>query len=361
MTEPTPTENPAASFRRGRLARAVRIVSLADLVLVISAVAVLWFVSERTWWGTLFTFLPRHAFLVAPTLLFLLSLWTARRMIAVNLACLGLAAGPLMGGRIPWPLVAGVTESQTGIRIVSCNVQCFEPDFESVLQEVTSLSPDIIAFQEAIGETALLSRYFPGWHILREDQYLIGSRYPLRRVGLCDTGVFPHRPSAFSVRVDAPQGPFVLHDLHLMTPRYGFTKLTLHSVLNGSGPRSVESYTERRLTEALRARDYVEETNPKDDRGQALPALIAGDFNTPTVSRLYRTVWPRFTNAFDAAGLGFGYTAPCTNHRHWFDDVPWVRIDHILADEHWTVSACGVGRSKGSDHRLIWALLSPRK
>jgi endonuclease/exonuclease/phosphatase (EEP) superfamily protein YafD len=361
VIEPTPDETPAVRPRGRRLVKTVRILSLLDFVIVTLAIAVLWIVSERTWWGTLLTFLPRHAFLVAPILLLLVSLFADRRMIAVNLASLVLAAGPLMGGRIPWSNVAGNETSEQNLRIVSCNVQCFEPDFESVLREITSLSPDVVAFQEAIGETTLLPRYFPGWQVLREDQYLIGSRYPLHRVGLCDTGVFPHHPSALSVRIDAPQGPFVLHDLHLSTPRYGFLKLTLHSVLDGSGPRSLERYTERRLTEALRARDYVAQTDPKDDKGRALPTLVAGDFNTPTVSNLYREAWPGFTNAFDAVGLGFGYTAPCTNHRHWFDDVPWVRIDHILADDHWSVSACGVGHSKGSDHRLIWAILSLRK
>ncbi len=188
----------------------------------------------------------------------------------------------------------------------------------------------------------------------------IGSRYPLHRVDLCNAEVF-RRPTALSVRIDAPEGPFVLHDVHLSTPRYGFLKLTWRSFLDGSGPRSIESYTERRLAEALRVRAYVDKIDAKSEGGPVFPAVVAGDFNTPCVSRLYRAAWPGFTNAFNDAGLGFGYTAPCTNHRHWFDDVPWVRIDHILADDRWSVSACDVGRSKGSDHRLIWAVLSLRK
>jgi endonuclease/exonuclease/phosphatase (EEP) superfamily protein YafD len=108
-------------------------------------------------------------------------------------------------------------------------------------------------------------------------------------------------------------------------------------------------------------RAYVDRIDAIGVDRPALPATIAGDFNTPSVSELYRAAWPGFTNAFNETGFGFGYTAPCTNHRHWFDDVPWVRIDHILADDHWSVSACGVGRSKGSDHRLIWTILSLRK
>ncbi len=132
MIEPTPDETPAVRPRGRRLVKTVRILSLLDLVIVTLAVGVLWIVSERTWWGTLLTFLPRHAFLVAPILLLLVSLFADRRMIVVNLASLVLAAGPLMGGRIPLSIVAGNETPEQNLRIVSCNVQCFEPDFESV-------------------------------------------------------------------------------------------------------------------------------------------------------------------------------------------------------------------------------------
>jgi endonuclease/exonuclease/phosphatase (EEP) superfamily protein YafD len=355
-----PAPAPATRVPIGRVARAVRILSLADFVVVALATAILWIVSEHTWWGTLFLFLPRHVFLAVPTLLLLCSLFTDRRSILINLAGMALAAGPLMGGRVPLSFFVGRNTPKSRIRIVSCNVQVYGPDFDSVVREIKAHSPDVVVLQEAVGESPLLPRYFPGWHILNEDQYLIGSRYPLRRIDLCNTGDFPNA-TALTVRIDAPGRPFLLHDLHLTTPRFGFLKLTWRSVLDGSGPRYVERYTERRLAEALRVRAYVDRIDAKSENEPPLPVVIAGDFNTPSVSHLYRTAWHGFTNAFDHAGLGFGYTAPCTNHRHWFDDVPWVRIDHILADDHWSISACGVGRSKGSDHRLIWAILSLRK
>ncbi len=351
---------PAAPARIGRLAKTVRFLSLADFGIVALATGTLWIVSERTWWGTLFTFLPRHALLAAPALLLVCSLYAHRRSIIVNAAAMILAAGPLMGGRIPLVGFGEPSAPNATIRIVSCNVQCFEPDFELVLSEIKEIAPDVVTFQEAIGDSDSLPRAFPGWHVLREDQYWVGSRYPLHRLDVCAAGVFP-RPTALTVRIDAPQGPFVLHDVHLTTPRYGFEKLNLNSVLDGSGPRGVEGYTERRLAEASQVRAYVDKIDGTKSDGRLLPVVIAGDFNTPSVSNLYQAAWTGFTNAFDKVGLGFGYTAPCTNHRHWFNDVPWVRIDHILADDHWSVAACKIGHSKGSDHRLIWAALSLRK
>jgi endonuclease/exonuclease/phosphatase (EEP) superfamily protein YafD len=261
-----------------------------------------------------------------------------------------------MGGRVSLSAFSTPGTLQTGISVVSCNVNHFGPDFESVLREITSFSPDVVALQETTGDAHLLPQYFPGWHVIAEDQYWIGSRYPLRRLGLCDSKIFRHA-TALSVRVDAPQGPFILNDVHQTTPRFGFLKVSWDSVRDGTGPQAVESDTKRRLAEALQLRAYVE-NNSLADNGQPLPVVVVGDFNTPSVSHLYRAAWGDFTNAFGAAGLGFGYTALCGRHEFRFVDIPWVRIDHILTDDRWTVTACEVGRGNGSDHRPIRAVLS---
>jgi endonuclease/exonuclease/phosphatase (EEP) superfamily protein YafD len=271
-------------------------------------------------------------------------------MILVNLAGILLAAFPLMGARVPLALSA---QEGDGLRVVSCNVQRYEPDFDSVLREITSHRPDVVALQEALWIDARLGQTFPGWHTIQEDEYWIGSRFPLKRIGVCRSKRFD-RISGLSVEIEAPRGPIVLHNLHLTTARFGFVPLSVSSVLDGSGPAFVDKYTRWRREEALECRADV------DRHGSKRPQLIVGDFNTPTVSDIYCQAWHGFANAFDEAGCGFGYTAPCTTHRHWFNDVPWVRIDHILADDHWSVSACGVGEGNGSDHRLIWAVLKPR-
>jgi endonuclease/exonuclease/phosphatase (EEP) superfamily protein YafD len=271
-------------------------------------------------------------------------------MIWLNLAAVLVAAFPLMGARIPLALPA---RDSDGLRVISCNVQRYEPDFDAVLREITSHKPDVVALQEALWVDERLGRTFPGWHTIHEDEYWIGSRYPLKRVGLCRSKPFD-RISGLSVEIDAPGGPIVLHNLHLTTARFGFVELSVHSVLDGTGTSFIEKYTQQRRDEALECRADV------DKNGSKRPQLVVGDLNTPTVSELYRNSWHGFANAFDETGWGFGYTAPCATHRHWFNDVPWVRIDHILADDHWTVSTCGIGEGNGSDHRLIWALINPR-
>jgi len=347
---PASTSAPPPARRLSRWQRILSLLSWISLAGVLAATGVAWFVSEQTWWGTVFVFLPRHAFLAVPALLFVVSLFVYRRLILVNLAGILLALFPLMGARMPLTIPA---DESSGLRIVSCNVQRYEPDFDSVLGEIVSRKPDVVALQEALWVDPRLGQAFPGWHTIQEDEYWIASRYPLRRIGLCHSTTFD-RISGLSVEIETPQGPIVLHSLHLTTARWGFAELSVSSILDGAGTALVEKHTRLRREEALECRADV------DKHGSKKPQLIVGDFNTPTVSNLYREAWHGFANAFDEAGWGFGYTAPVSNHRHWFNDVPWVRIDHILADEHWSISACGVGASGGSDHRLIWANVKPR-
>jgi endonuclease/exonuclease/phosphatase (EEP) superfamily protein YafD len=364
--EPTSIDHAASSkaslappSTRRRWAKAVRIVSIGDLALIVIATVLLWAVSERTWWGSIFTFLPRHPFLVAPAALLIASIVVDRWSILVNFAGIAVVVGPLMGGHFSIASFMAEKRPENALRLISCNMEYFQPGVEDVFREIAGYKPDVVAFQEAMGGWEFFPRYFPGWQIVHEDEYWIGSRFPVHRIDICNTGDFPHA-TGVSVRIDAPDGPFILHDVHLTTPRYGFVQVNWHSVLDGSGPRNLEAYNARRSSEARKVRAYVDRVDASIEKGQ-LPVVVVGDFNTPSVSNFYREAWPGFLNAFETAGLGFDYTAPCTHHRYWFNDVPWVRIDHILTDEHWAVSAFDVGHSPGSDHHLVSARISLRK
>jgi len=75
------------------------------------------------------------------------------------------------------------------------------------------------------------------------------------------------------------------------------------------------------------------------------PVIIAGDFNMPVDSTIYRRFWSGWQNAFSTAGFGYGYTK--------FTDRWGVRIDHVLASRGWQIRTAGVGPDLGGDHRPV--------
>ena len=74
------------------------------------------------------------------------------------------------------------------------------------------------------------------------------------------------------------------------------------------------------------------------------PLIVAGDFNTPPRGRIYRALAAQFSDAWDAAGRGLGYT--------FVSAQPSLRIDHVFARGLKVVSA-EVQLPGGSDHRAL--------
>lgn len=74
------------------------------------------------------------------------------------------------------------------------------------------------------------------------------------------------------------------------------------------------------------------------------PLIVAGDFNTPPRGQIYRALTAQFSDAWDAAGRGLGYT--------FASSQPSLRIDHVFARGLQIVSA-EVQPPGGSDHRAL--------
>ena len=182
---------------------------------------------------------------------------------------------------------------------------------------------------------------------------MIGSKWPLSQGEVCHTSPYD-RHTAMAVRVDTPAGPVLLGDVHLMTARRGLTDLSVSSLLDGSGSASVEHHAFLRDEEARQTQAFL--TNLAVDT----PVIVAGDFNMPTTSSIFKDSFGCYSDAYDEAGTGFGYTAPCRPVRFWLPNVPWLRIDHILTSDHWETLHCETGEFNGSDHRLVAAVLKLR-
>ncbi len=87
-------------------------------------------------------------------------------------------------------------------------------------------------------------------------------------------------------------------------------------------------------------------------KDSSVPLILGGDFNVPIESVHYRDYWCDFQNAHSVAGSGLGYTKSTRHHG--------IRIDHILADAHWTITRSWVGPNLGGDHRPVIAELVKR-
>ncbi len=351
-----PPSSPALTPPASRLQRWVWRLSIGNLLLAAGVWVLIRFVSERWWLSTAVVYLPRSPLLVPSLLLALVSLLVARKAVLLNLAAGLLIAGPVMGASLNLSPVeeAAIDKSRSrAMRVLSCNVQSFLPDFPLELTEIAAARPDLVAFQEAFGESQELVRYFDGWTTIRENEYFVAARHPLRLLATCQSEPFD-RIAAIAVEVAAPRGKFLVFNVHQTTARHGLTNLTADSLISGAGIAQVERHIQQREEEALAVRAFIEQ-----NRGD-LPVLIVGDFNMPDDSSIYQACWGDLQNAFQQVGTGYGYTAPCQTKCRWPTGFPWARVDHILTDDHWKIHRCRIGEKDGSDHRLITAIVELR-
>lgn len=309
--------------------------------------------SENWWLSGALLYIPQTPFLIPSICLLACSaIWHFKSGI-LNLVSMGLILVFLCGARVSMKPLNEIPESTRNVRLITCNVQDFEPNFGQVLREIARFKPDVLVLQEARHVPDMLTDYLEDWHWQHEYGFLIGSKWPVSQAATCHTSPY-NRHSAMAVQIDSPAGPILVSDVHLMTARRGLTDLSVRSILDGSGPESVDHHAFLRDEEARQTQAWL--TNLKSDS----PLIVAGDFNMPTTSSIFGESFGQYSGAFDEAGIGFGYTAPCRPIRFWLPRVPWLRIDHILASDEWETLHCEVGEYNGSDHRLVAAVLQLR-
>lgn len=271
----------------------------------------------------------------------------------LNLTSIGLILVFLCGAQFSMKPFHEVADSPRNIRLITCNVQNFQPNFGQVLREIARFKPDVLVLQEARHVPDMLTDYLEDWHWQHEYGFLVGSKWPVSAGETCHTTPYD-RHTTMVVRIDTPSGPILLGDVHLMTARRGLTSLSVPSLLDGSGPASVEQHAFLRDEEARQTQTFLA------DRASDTPCIFAGDFNMPTSSSIFDESFGQYSDSFNEAGIGLGYTAPCRRIRLWLPGVPWLRIDHILTSPHWETMSCEVGEFNGSDHRLVAAVLQLR-
>jgi endonuclease/exonuclease/phosphatase (EEP) superfamily protein YafD len=133
------------------------------------------------------TFLPRLPWLLPGALLLAASLLARSKVFWINLATALFVLLAITQFNVPWQNLSEPESSETRnegtLRIVSCNVQTFTPDFSVVLREIQRAKPDLVALQEASRPPRLLLDYFEGWHQVQVRGLWVASKWPLRLLG----------------------------------------------------------------------------------------------------------------------------------------------------------------------------------
>ncbi|QDU24177.1 endonuclease/exonuclease/phosphatase family protein [Urbifossiella limnaea] len=329
----------APSPRLDRWRRWTVRLAAAYLAAVTILALVVWFVAVESWPVTLFLFGPRWvvALPLGPLALLAAAARSARSGL-ILLAAAGVAAGPLLGGRVAVPTPAGGAGGAFALRVMTWNTAgsgAGNPAFQDYVEVV---GPDLILLQESPplepGDAP------PGWAVVDAGPgAVVLSRLPAVAAGRVTEADFGAPGGCARVQVQTPVGPIVVVSVHLPTPRPG-----IEGVMGRKpgGLAELEELTRVRDRASALVADWV---GPPTDG-----AIVAGDFNTPVESTVYRRNWSGFRNAFSTAGTGWG----TTKQTRWFG----TRIDHVLYAPPWVCRGVRTGPSLGSDHLPVVADLA---
>lgn len=331
---------PGARAPCGWRARAPAVVtglSLAYAATVVGLALLLHLAGDRWWVATLMLYGPRWPCALPLAVLVPAAAVCRRRLLWLLGGALVVVLVPFMGLCLPWAALSGATCRGPSVRVLTCNIHRDALDPEALGTLIAVTGPDVIALQDWSSQHEREVFAYGDWHVHRDGQLCLASRYPIRRAESLDAPEFRGRDSAATrYELETPDGVLRFVNLHLDSPRDG-----LDEVIHSRGARldKLEANSE------LRRRQSEEVGRWLDDG--AGPLLIAGDFNTPPESTVYRACWSDYANAFSSAGIGFGPT--------FFTRRAGVRIDHILAGPGWHCRRCWVGPAVGSPHHPVVA------
>jgi endonuclease/exonuclease/phosphatase (EEP) superfamily protein YafD len=330
---------------------------LAYAVGVLAFFLVIRYAGDHWWPATILLYAPRWPWLLP--LFVLLPLTLHRRDKKwIWLTCFAgiFALGPLMGLAIPWRrLVQATTGEMTGekLRVLVCNVHRAELNPPALDAYIRQMQPQVVLLQDYSPRDAGPAFSGPGWRHYQLGEIFIATRFPLKKVHDLhleripgpDDGDVSHRTgSAVCFDLETASGPLHVVGLHLASPHPALRTLARNRI---KAAMRLEANSTRRWRESQHISDWL--------ATQTGPLIIAGDFNTPADSAIYRQFWWKYPDAFPTAGFGFGYT-----HLSWLSEM---RIDHLLTSQGITCTGFQTGPDCGTPHRPMVADLviqSPR-
>ncbi len=318
---------------------------------MIAAWATVSLLGDRVWWSLPFLFGPR---------------WVAGVLFIGLLPALRLARPTALrnGALMMCVFLIGLLDVRVGLgrfepggtavlRIMELNAGAGSsggPKAETIVAAIEQARPDVVVVAECSGRLLEAIEAMGGWHAHRSSSSLcLASRHAVLRWEERDPMDFWKENGSGAIAratLNTPAGAVRVGLVHLETPRDALDHFPDLSSIPTLGNITRQN-TAQRERESRVAREWI-------FSGGDFPTIVAGDFNLPIESAIYRRHWSDLRNSFSRSGVGFGNTKQT---RRW-----GIRIDHILTTDDFATRWARIGQDVGSDHLPLLAelTLSPR-
>ena len=230
-------------------------------------------------------------------------------------------AWPIMGFTLAFKTSARI--ERRDLRLLTYNVGSEnngqKPELNDIWRLINIARPDVVALQECDFTADQLAAMFPAYHANVKFDTCFLSRFAILTIDTRNRDDFDAIGGSGIIdrfEIATPRGIVSVLNLHLETVRKGLEKV----VARADDARSAMRYSiaERRAESRL-AREWA--------RRAKVPQLVAGDFNLPADSAIFRAYWGDLADAHNRCGTGYGFT----KYTKWFG----MRIDHVLFDSNW--------------------------
>ncbi|NNF18452.1 MAG: endonuclease/exonuclease/phosphatase family protein, partial [Flavobacteriaceae bacterium] len=209
-----------------------------------------------------------------------------------------------------------------------------------IIDFIHNMDPDIICFQEYDKDQTKYFREHPYKHVYREpyrSSLAILSKYQIIETGSLD---FPETGNnAIYADILYKKDTIRVYNMHFQSFQVIPSRRLLTYKYSG---RALG-----KLSDAFPKQQQQAELLKAHSREVSYPVIISGDMNNNQFSNVYRTVAEDMEDTFEVAGTGYGRSY---NFRYF----P-LRIDFILADEHFETRAHKNFNVKLSDHFPVMA------
>jgi endonuclease/exonuclease/phosphatase (EEP) superfamily protein YafD len=318
---------------------------------MIAAWACVAILGDRVWWTLPLLYGPRWAAGLLFAGLLPALVWARPSALKAGLLMLPLFVFGLLDLRVPYGTFEA--ERDLSVRVMELNSGGGVPGqreakVAAILAEIERSQPQFVVIAECSVSTARALKEVEGWFVERSNTGLcFASRWRLIKWETRDPrDIWKMNGSGAIARaiVASPAGTVRVGLVHLETPREALEEFMDLSSIPALGDQTRHNIAQRELESTL-AREWI-------FAGEDFPTIVAGDFNLPVESAIYRRHWSDLRNAFSRSGLGTGYSKQTS---FWGS-----RIDHILTTADIVTRKAWTGQSVGSDHLPVYADLSLR-